>query len=97
MKYKAIKHLEEKEKTLATRIARASSLSTTNIWGQVILFCRASQVAQWYRIHLPMQETQEMWVRSLGQKDPLEWKWQPTPVFWLGKFHRWRRLVGYSP
>ena len=28
-----------------------------------------SQVAQWYRIHLPMKETQ---VRSLGQKDPLE-------------------------
>ena len=29
----------------------------------------ASQVAQWYRNHLPMQEMQ---VRSLGQKDPLE-------------------------
>ena len=24
------------------------------------------------RICLPMQETQEMWVRSLGQEDPLE-------------------------
>ena len=24
------------------------------------------------RIHLPMQETQEMQVQSLGQKDPLE-------------------------
>ena len=23
-------------------------------------------------IHLPMQETQELWVRSLGQDDPLE-------------------------
>ena len=29
----------------------------------------ASQVAQWWRIRLPMQET---WVRSLNQKDPLE-------------------------
>ena len=29
----------------------------------------ASQVAQWYRIHLPMQET---WVQSLDQEDPLE-------------------------
>ena len=29
----------------------------------------ASQVIQWYRIHLPMQETQ---VRSLGREDPLE-------------------------
>ena len=30
---------------------------------------RASLVAQWYRTHLPMQET---WVQSLGQEDPLE-------------------------
>ena len=29
----------------------------------------ASPVAQWKRIHLPMQEMQ---VRSLGQEDPLE-------------------------
>ena len=29
----------------------------------------ASQVAQWYRIHLPMQE---MWVPSLGREGPLE-------------------------
>ena len=32
----------------------------------------ASQVAQWYRTHLPMQEPQETWVRSLGGEDPLE-------------------------
>ena len=31
----------------------------------------SSQVAQWKRIHLPMQEIQEMRVRSLGQEDPL--------------------------
>ena len=24
-------------------------------------------------------------------------KWQPTPVFLVGKFHGWRSLVGYSP
>ena len=29
----------------------------------------ASQVAQWWRIHLPMQET---WVWSLGEADPLK-------------------------
>ena len=34
-------------------------------------FC-VSQVAQWQRIHLPMQETQEARVRSLGQEDPLK-------------------------
>ena len=33
---------------------------------------QASQVAQWSRIRLSMQETQEMQVRSLGQEDPLE-------------------------
>ena len=32
----------------------------------------ASQEAQWWRIHLPMQETQEMQVWSLSQEDPLE-------------------------
>ena len=34
--------------------------------------CRDSQVAQWSRIHLPMQEMQETWVPSLGREDPLE-------------------------
>ena len=29
-------------------------------------------MAQWQRIILPMQETQEMQVRSLGWEDPLE-------------------------
>ena len=32
-------------------------------------FWLGSQVAQWYRIHLPMQEVQEMRVWSLGQED----------------------------
>ena len=31
--------------------------------------CICSLVAQWYRIHLPMQETQ---FQSLGREDPLE-------------------------
>ena len=33
---------------------------------------------------LPMQETWEMWVQSLGWKDPWRRKWQPTPVFLSG-------------
>ena len=37
----------------------------------------ASQVAQWYRVHLPIQEMQETQVQSLGWKDPLE-KGMPT-------------------
>ena len=33
------------------------------------------------------------WVRKI----PWRRKWQPTPVFWPGKFHGQRSLVGYSP
>ena len=32
-----------------------------------------------------------MWVRSLGQEDPLGRAWQPTPVFLPGESH------GHSP
>ena len=31
------------------------------------------------------------------EKMPWRRKWQPTPVFLPGKFHRQRRLTGYSP
>ena len=41
----------------------------------LICFCEASigpsQVAQWWRIHLPVQEMLEMQVQSLGQEDSL--------------------------
>ena len=40
---------------------------------------------------------QETWVQSLGQEDPLEEVWQPTPVFLPGESHGQRSLVGYSP
>ena len=36
------------------------------------LLCVTSQVAQWSRICLPMQEMQEMWLQSLGQEDPVK-------------------------
>ena len=38
--------------------------SYTSLW--------VSQVVQWYRTCLLMQETQEMWIQSLGQGDPLK-------------------------
>ena len=41
-----------------------------------------------------------MWetrVQSLGWEDPLEKKWQFTPVLVPGKSHGQRSLVGYSP
>ena len=43
---------------------------------------RASLVTQMVKNLLAMQET---WVRSLGQEDPLEEVWQPTPVFLPGE------------
>ena len=36
---------------------------------------------------LPMQETQKIWIPSLGQKIPWRRKWQPAPVFLLGGLH----------
>ena len=47
--------------------------------------------------NLPVNvEDAEMQVQSLSWEDPLEAKWQPTPVFWPGKFHEQRNLAGYS-
>ena len=43
-----------------------------------------------------MQETKEMRVQCLSQKDPLEKEMATTPVFLLGKSHEQRSLVGYS-
>ena len=43
-----------------------------------------------------MQETQELQVQSLGQEDPLEEEWQPTPVPLPGESHGQRSLVGCS-
>ena len=58
---------------------------------------QASLVAQWYRIHLPMQETQ---VQCVGQEDPQRREWQPTPVFLPGKSHEqgtwWATVHGVS-
>ena len=41
-----------------------------------------------------MQETR---VQFLCQEDPLEGKWQPTPIFLPEEFHVQRSLMGYSP
>ena len=35
-----------------------------------------------------------MWVQSLGQEDPLEEAWQPTPVFLPGESQGQRSPVG---
>ena len=41
-----------------------------------------------------MQKTQ---VQSWDWEDPWSRKWQPTPVFFLGKSHGQRSLVGFTP
>ena len=51
-------------------------------------------VAQMVKNLPAMQETQH---QSLGQEDPLEKGWQPTPAFLPGKPHGQRSLSGYSP
>ena len=46
---------------------------------------------------LPMQDTPETWVRSLGREDPLE-KEMATPYSILAwRIHGQRSLAGYSP
>ena len=47
-------------------------------------FTGASQVALVVKNCLLMQEMQETWIQSLGQKDPLKY---PTPVFLPGESH----------
>ena len=45
-----------------------------------------------------MQETQEAWVRSLGQEDLLEERiWWPISVFLLGESYEQKNLADYSP
>ena len=59
---------------------------------------QAFLVAQWKRIHLPMQETQETWVLSLGWEDPLEKEnSNPLQFFLLEKCYGQSSLAGYSP
>ena len=66
---------------------------TACAWGTL----RPPRCHYWKRIHLPMQETQEMWVWSVGRESPWRRKWQPTPVFLPGKSRGQRTLAGYSP
>ena len=57
----------------------------------------AFPVAHWYRIHLPVQEMQETWVRSLGREDSLEEEMATHSSILAWKVHGQRSLVGYSP
>ena len=59
----------------------------------------ASQVAQWVKNPPTMQETQEMWVRSLGWEDPLEREMATHSSFFAWKIPQteesgWLQLTG---
>ena len=54
----------------------------------------AFQLAQSVKNPPAIQETQ---IQFLGQEDPLEREWLPTPVFLFGEFHGQRSLMDYSP
>ena len=60
-------------------------------WGQCPL-----EHGEWWSVCLPMQETRERQVPSLG-KSPCSRKWQPTPVSSPGKSRGQRSLSGYRP
>ena len=55
--------------------------ASTFVFDDVLM---ASLVAQTVK-NLPAKW--EIQVRSLGEEDPLEKEWQPTPVFSPGEFH----------
>ena len=56
--------------------------------------CWVSQVAQWSRIHLPLQEDRfDPWVRKI----PWRRKWQPIQITLPGKLHGEWNLAGYNP
>ena len=58
---------------------------------------QTSQGGQWQRIHQPMQEMQDTWVRSLGWEDPLEEEMVTHSVFLPGESYGQRSLAGYNP
>ena len=51
-----------------------------------LLIAKVSLVAQTVKNPPAVRETQ---VQSLGQEDPLEKGWLPTPVFWPGEYSPW--------
>ena len=56
-----------------------------------------SQMAQWQRNRLPMQEMQEMWVWSFSQEDPLEEEMATHSSILTWEIPWQRSLAGYSP
>ena len=69
------------------------------VWFFFFSFKGTSNVMQWLKkkkIHLAMQESQEVWSNPWVRKIPWRWKCQSTPVFLPGKSLGQRSLAGYS-
>ena len=69
------------------KAAKALSVQRKSLDFQTLDLMLMSQMVQWQRICLLMQEMQEMQVQSLDLEDPLEEEMATTPVFLLGKSH----------
>ena len=72
------------------------------LWGKchvsyVYLFKWASRVAPWERSRLPVQETEAMCVRSLGQEHPLEKGMATHSSILPGESCEQRSLAGCGP
>ena len=48
------------------------------------------------KIHMQCKRCKRRWFDPWVGKIPWSRKWQPTPVFLLGKFYGQRSLAGYS-
>ena len=102
---KPMKHAKEKliismKTKFRKNIMKQSKLSEMdNTHVNLSLYCFttvyiAFLVAQSVK-NLPAMQEIQVWF--LGQEDPMERKWQPTPVFLPGKSHGQRSLVGCNP
>ena len=65
-----------------------------NLCDIVYIHVMNSEVAQWSRVRLRGRRCK---LRPWVEKIPWRRKWQPTPVFLLGKSHGQRSLTGCSP
>jgi len=74
------------------------NLSTTDIWGWIILCCRRQRIkylaASLASICL---QCRKPWFSPWIRKFPWRKKWPPTPVFWPEEFRGQRSLTGCSP
>ena len=67
-----------------------------NVWQRPLQYCKVISL-QLIKINGEKKKNlsaMQMWIQSLGQEDPLEREWQPTPVFLPEEFHEQRRPSG---